>query len=632
MVCVLFPLGSLRRFQRPAGLFLITTGSMLIFLAGFVVALTNQPFPSLEGSETIYSFSEVLPFSFRIDRLSGVFLSLIGLVSFAVGIYSFKYIEHYSGDYRKNILITLHALFLTAMVVVVSSSNFFTFLFGWEFIAISNFFLVMFDYESKDTRKAGLYYFIMTQMSTLFILTGFLTIFAKTGTLNIQRISLDSGSTEFIFLCLFLAFGIKAGVVPFQKWLPYAHPAAPANISALLSGLTIKVPIYALIRLLSDVLTPTLNWGILILLVGVITAVLGIIYAFKEPVLKRMLAYSSIENIGVVLTGVGLWVIFTTQGFPEIGFVALVGAVLHAINHGIFKSLLFLGAGAIVMITHSKNMEELGGLIKFMPYTGVFFLVGALSISALPPFNGFVSEVILFQVFLQAGVLPDPALKAVLIIALAMFALTSALAGACFVKAFGTIFLGVARTEKSRVVETVPNLMRLGQGILAVFCIVLGLFSSDLLGLLGYRIAIPNMLLIGIPLLLATVLISVFFRYTSNRTKHAGETWGCGILFQHPTMEYTPTGFSEPVFNIFTTIYRTKKNSRLVYFDKQNSIVRSGSVDLKLIRFFEEYLYNPIVMVVKEISRLVASLENDNSNTYILYVFLGIFIIFLLFG
>ena len=298
---------------------------------------------------------------------------------------------------------------------------------------------------------------------------------------------------------LFIGFGIKAGIIPFHKWLPYAHPASPSNISALMSGVMIKVAIYGLLRFV--LLMPMeLWWGILILVVGTTSAILGVIYALKEHDIKRLLAYHSIENIGIILIGIGLYVIFALSGLQAIATLALIGALFHTLNHAIFKSLLFMTSGSVINSTETRNIEDMGGLIKRMPYTALLFLIGAVSISALPPFNGFVSELMIFQAFFQSSLLANPALEMLLITSLAIFALTSALAAACFVKAFGITFLALPRSEGAKKAKEAPKLMLIGPALLAIFCVVLGVFSFQIFGAFGFSFPIPNMLLVG-PLL-----------------------------------------------------------------------------------------------------------------------------------
>ena len=631
----LIPIRSLKGILRNIANLIALFGSLTVVLLALEILLIN---PCTDCSFTVYSIYDGFNFSFYFDELSAIFLGLMGTVSFAVIIYSIKYVEHYENETERNILTAFMHIFILSLILVISASNLYSFLFFWEIMATLAFILIMFEYKEKETRKAGLYYFIMTQLSTFFIFIAFLIIYTKTGSLLIQKVIItDPILRNLLFICLFLGFGIKAGMMPFHKWLPYAHPASPSNISAILSGLMIKVPIYALIRFLIFVLDPELNWGLVILLLGTFSAIYGIIYALKEPVLKRMLAYSSIENVGIILIGIGLYIIFSNETFQNhnaIAFLALAGAVFHSINHGFFKTLLFMGAGAIINVTHAKNIEELGGLIKFMPYTGIFFLIGAISISGLPPFNGFVSELMIYQAFFQVYLIPDILVKSILVVCLALFGLTSALASAAFIKAYGTTFLGLERSKKSVVHENIPRLMRLGQSILALGCIILGFGSYYIFEYFGHDFSayIPNLLIFSIPLSIISVALFFVLKEFASPKSSVSETWGCGLNSLSSKTQYTPTGFSEPIMTIFKDIYRTKKISKIQYHDLSNSIVKSGSVELRLLVFFEIYIYNPIIGFFSRLSKIVSSMENDNANTYLLYVFITILFLFVLLG
>lgn len=587
-----------------------------------VILFTYKPF-----------INQLIVFTFRINTLSAIFSSLISIVGFCVVLYTYGYINHYESNSKKNFLVIFISIFLMSQILFVYSGNLLIFIFFYEVIAIVAFLTVMTEFEEEETKKGGIYYFVMASCSTFFLFIGVLTIFSITNSFEIQKITFtDSNIKNFVFVMIFLAFGIKSGLVPFHKWLVYAHPVSPSNVSAILSGLTIKMPIFGFILFLTEIFSPELNWGILVTFVGSITAILGIIYALKEPILKRMLAYSSIENVGIIFTGIGLYIIFSTQNYPAIAILCLAAAIFHAYNHGIFKSLLFLGAGAIINITHKKNVNDLGGLIKFAPYTSIFFLIASLSISALPPFNGFVSELMIFLAFFKSTVLIDPILKGFLILMLANFGLTSALASACFVKNFGGIFLGFLRTENLIIKEHVPLTMRFGQAILSSLCILLGLFSSYIFQFFGYDFQLPNMLFVGIVIGFTYVGIFLLVKKYSQPTQRISETWGCGYTNLDKNTEYTPTGFSEPIVSIFKDIYRPKKTVSINYHDHSKSIVSTGKVHIDLISIFEEYMYIPITKIYSRITTLVAKLENNNSNTYILYLFLTLFFILLILG
>ena len=575
-----------------------------------------------------YQITPSFQFSFIVDRLAAFFLFLISIVSVSVAIYSVQYVEHISHEGRKNLVVSFMSIFIASMVLVVASSTMFSFLFFWETMALSSFLLVMTEFEKPDTQKAGIFYFVMTHLSTLFLIFAFLFIYTITGTFDMHKVQASPVIVSVAFVFLFLAFGIKAGIIPFHKWLPYAHPASPSNISALMSGVMIKVAIYGLIRFV--LLMPMeMWWGMLILTAGTVSAALGVIYALKEHDIKRLLAFHSIENIGIILIGFGLYVIFTISGLPAIGFLALAGALFHTLNHAIFKSLLFLTSGSVVNATETRNIEEMGGLIKRMPTTALLFLIGAVSISALPPFNGFVSELMIFQAFFQTAALNSPFIELLLIIALAVFALTSALAAACFVKAFGITFLALPRSEEAKNAKESPRLMLIGPAILAVFCVVLGVFSIQIFGILGFSFPLPNMPFIGAILAGFYVFAFVALREFAYRRERIAETWGCGILTQNSKMEYTASGFSEPIVTILKSIFRTQKKSERTYYDDKNVIFKDGKAEIQLMNFFEERMYLPVACFVRKVSLKVNNLQRGDVDLHVAYAFATI-VIFLL--
>jgi len=460
-------------------------------------------------------------------------------------------------------------------------------------------------------------------------------LYNMTGSFEISHaseISAQSGEATLIFILLFIGFGIKAGIIPFHKWLPYAHPASPSNISALMSGVMLKVAIYGLMRFVLFVFTPALSWGILIFSAGIISAILGIIYALKEHDIKRFLAYSSIENIGIILTGFGLYIIFSAYGLKEIAMLGLIGALFHSISHALFKSLLFMTAGSVVNATETLNIEEMGGLVKRMPYTSVLFLVGAVSISALPPFNGFISEFMIFQLLFMSSSLANPILEVILIVGLAVFALTSALAAACFVKAFGTAFLAVPRSEHAKKAHEVPSSMLFGSGILAALCIGLGVFSYQIFSMFGFAYLIPDLLFVSV-LLMGVYALSLIAMYSfASNKERVTETWGCGILSQNSKMEYTASGFSEPIVTIFKSIYKTRKTNDRTFFDKYNSVFKEGNGEIHLFKFFEEYLYMPVALFARSVSVRVLKLQRGDVDSHIAFAFVAIVILLLVVG
>ncbi|WP_231582982.1 proton-conducting transporter membrane subunit [Methanosarcina sp. MTP4] len=583
------------------------------------------------------SFLPGLDFTLGADRLSAGFVLLIAAVVPGVSIYSLEYTEHAKSEAGKDLQAALTNLFILAMLLVVLAGNMVVFLIFWEIMSLSSLLLVLHDYSSEENKKAGFFYFVMTNLSTAFLFLGFISLFRLTGSAELGLGSVEPGALTLPFLCLFTGFGIKAGLVPFHKWLPYAHPAAPSGVSALMSGVMLKVAVYGFLRFLLAVPSPELWWGVLVLTVGSLSALFGVIYALKESDIKRLLAYSSIENIGIIFIGIGLYVIFKAEGLPALALMSLTGACFHAFNHALFKSLLFLCAGSVVHATGTRNIEAFGGLVKSMPVTSALFLIGSVSIAALPPANGFAGELLLYQAFFQASALNDPLLTVLLVIALSGFALAGALAAALFVKLFGITCLALPRSEESRLAKEVPKLMLVGAAVPAAFCILAGLFSKQLLSLAGLDVEYPDLLLLGLLLGLIYAALFLAVRAKDKNGKGEGparisETWGCGAPTLAPSMEYSSAGFSEPLVMILKSIYRTRIVHTPKYLDGQESLFKNGDVEIRLLRFFEEYLYIPPARAIESISKRVARLQNGKLDSYVLYAFLAVIALILATG
>jgi formate hydrogenlyase subunit 3/multisubunit Na+/H+ antiporter MnhD subunit len=599
-------------FIMLAGLACLTTAALICFFSG------------ADCHQLLYALTPELLFNIHLDRLAAFFTALIGFVAFCSVIYSFNYIEHGGSEKRRHILTALLPLFILSMVMVVAADNMFGFLFFWEIMSISSFLLVMYDREKAETQKAGIFYFVMTQFSTLFLFIAFLLIYRYTGIFNIEAAdALPQVVKSFAFMALVIGFGTKAGLIPFHKWLPYAHSAAPSNISALMSGVMLKVAIYGLCRFTFDVLQPELWWGFVLLAFGTASAVLGVIYALKEHDLKKLLAYHSIENIGIIVVGLGLYVIFNHYGLQIPANLSLAGALFHTLNHAIFKSLLFMTAGSVVQATGTRNIEEMGGLVKKMPLTAILFLIGSCAISALPPLNGFASEIMIFQAYLGSFELNNPVVEIVMVIGLAAFALMSALAAACFVKAFGIVFLAKPRSREAGKASEVPFGMLTGPAILALTCIVLGVFSFQIINGIGFDLPVPNLLPVSILLLLIILLFAGLLKLLHLPVRTA-ETWGCGIQKQTAVMEYTATGFSEPIVTIFRLIFRTRKTNEKEYFDSAESITKRTEAKITTFKFFEERIYMPVAHFFMAIAAFISQKHNKDVETFILYAFVTI--------
>src|SRR3989337_3017354 len=388
-----------------------------------------------------------LPFHLRLDPLSGFFFTVIGLLGFFVSIYSIGYVKGFLSHRPVNRLIVFYNLFMAGMFMVIIADDAFFFLISWEIMAAASYFLVMFEDEKAENRKGSFIYILVAHVGAIAILLSFGVMASlATGFENFGGYTFDAmRQTEFpikwataAFLLAFLGFSAKAGVFPLHVWLPEAHPVAPSNVSGLMSGVMLKTAIYGIVRVTFDIIKDfPWWWGVIVLIFGLLSAVMGVLYALMQHDLKRLLAYHSVENIGIILIGIGLAMIFTSFKLPVLAALALIAGLYHTLNHAMFKGLLFLGAGAVLKSTGLRNLNEMGGLIRYLPHTALYFLIGALAISALPPLNGFVSEWLTFQASLQAPLLESSVVRSLVPIVAAVLALSGALTGMCFVKVYG---------------------------------------------------------------------------------------------------------------------------------------------------------------------------------------------------
>ncbi len=608
------------------------------------------------------SGSSFLKFGFFVDRLSAFFILVISVAVFAVSIYSTGYIREYYGKKNIGYLGFLYNIFILSMILVVSANNAIMFLIVWELMSVISFFLVIFEHEKPETRKAGFVYIVMTHIGTGFILLSFLIFAGASGDFSFESFS-AYGSTmppllkDLAFLFALIGFGAKAGIVPLHIWLPYAHPAAPSNVSALMSGVMIKTAIYMFIRVFFDFLgAGVLWWGFLVLALGAISALTGIMYAVIEPDIKRMLAFSSIENIGIILLGIGASMIFFASGSPALSAIAAIAALYHLLNHSIFKGLLFMGAGSILFSTHTKNIEELGGLIKKMPVMALLFLIGVLSISALPPFSGFVSEWLLLQSLLFSFSSTDPLIRIVLPVGAAALALTGALAAFCFLKTFGIGFLALPRSEHAEHAKDPNKPMLIGMGIFALLSVLLGIlpvyvlpfldriakefigtgafdqsFSFGFLGTVGMPSTAIS-LSTPVTLLMILLFISIPFViwFVKTRGKHqVYETWGCGQPFSTARNEYTACAFSKPVQMWFKNIFRPARELRASY-TVSPLIKESFKFEVHIEQIFERYIYSPLTDIILGRSRTIKYIQTGSIHAYLSYIF-GTMVILMLY-
>ena len=634
-------------------------------LAGGVLEGLAALLSVLQGTPVRWSISSGVPlfaYSFAYDALAGFFNLALAVLAAGVSVYSFSYLK-FEGRRNIGLFGFLYHILLLSLTIVFTASNAFLFLIGWEVMALAAYGLVTFYHEDRETRRAGLLYVIMAHIDAGCLLLGFALLTQASGSAEFASFrtagaQLPNSQQAVAFVLFFLGFGIKAGVIPFHIWLPAAHPVAPSNISALLSGIVIKTGIYGMARIFLDALGVLPAWaGVLVLILGVASAVLGVLYALMEHDLKRLLAYHSIENIGIILMGLGAALIFRVVGHPQLAAVALIAAMFHTLNHAIFKCLLFLGAGSVLHSTGTRNMEKLGGLIRPMPVTAFCFLIGAVAISGLPPLNGFVSEWLTYQSLL-AGFGATGGLTRILFpIAGSMLALTGALAAACFVKAFGITFLALPRGAASRQVHEAPRSMLIGMGCLTMACVALGLgvtwflpvFDSLTEQLLGLRVGAnliagsglvlsvgtPHggtvstaMIGLGLVVLLAPtcVLVAITARRFSRRH---GPTWDCGLPGLSDENEYTATAFSKPLRMIFSALYQPRREIQAV-FDVSPYYPKEIRFESEIEPTFEKRLYAPLQDLLFGISNRMRAIQAGSIHAYLAYIFITLVVLLLL--
>ena len=527
-----------------------------------------------------------LPWHVRLDPLSGVFLLILGAVLVPVAIYGPGYTRVFrNGRDSLAALGVFSGLFVTGMLGVLLADDAFLFMVAWELMSLASYFLVTFQHEVAEHRRAAFLYLLMAHIAGLAILLAFGVLAASGGSFAFAAMRAhppDALWASVAFALALLGFGTKAGLLPLHLWLPEAHPAAPSHISALMSAVMLKVAVYGFMRVVFELLgPPQWGWGVTLVLVGAVTAVAGVLFALQQTDLKRLLAYSSIENLGIVFLALGLALIFLGSGHPALAALALVAALYQALNHALLKGLLFLGAGAVLHGAHERNLDRLGGLQRRMPRTGLFFLIGCMGMAALPPLNGFVSEWLTFQAALQAWQLGSGLLRILVPVAAAALALTAALGAAVFVRAYGSAFLGRARTRHVRRAHEVGVGMRLAQALLVAACAaaallpatVVGLFASvtrqltgaglDQAGSRGWLWLTPIAPDVAsyapVPILLVLALLGGSLVWALRPSRQApvrrADPWDCGYAPPTPRMQYSAAGFAQPIRRVFAMVY-----------------------------------------------------------------------------
>jgi len=560
------------------------TASLLVYLICLTVCLTILGVAGVQlvtgaGAAPTVQLPIGLPWigaRFRMDALSAFFLVVTNLGGAGASLFAIGYGRHEKAPGR---VLPFYPVFLGAMNLVVLADDAFSFLVAWEFMSLSSWALVMAHHRDPDNRSAGYIYIVMASFGTLTLLLAFGLLSGGGGDYAFADIRTATQALPGLVLILVLiGTGSKAGLVPLHVWLPLAHPAAPSHVSALMSGVMTKVAVYGFVRIVFDLVgSPVWWWSILVIGVAGITCVMGVLSALMQHDLKRLLAYHTVENIGIIFIGLGLALAFSAHDMRAPAALALTAALFHVFNHCLFKSLLFFGAGAVLNATGERDMEHLGGLIHRMPLTAFTFLTGCIAISALPPLNGFVSEWLTFQAILLSPALPSWGLKIIVPAVGAMLALSAALAAACFVKAFGVTFLGRPRTPAAAQAHEVDRASLAAMFAFALICLLAGVLpglcidalapvTRSLVGTaMPAQTALPwlsivpiaesrssyNGLLVFVFIALSTLLTVEIIHRFASRAVRRGPAWDCGYPDPSPATQYTADSFAQPIRRVF---------------------------------------------------------------------------------
>lgn len=640
-------------------LFLSASGRAAIAAAGVSGALAAlcglyAGLSSLTAAPSVFEAAGPYPFAhfvLRLDPLNALMLAVISGIALASSVYSLSYAREYEGRGVGAMGFFMN-LFVASMTLVVVADNAFWFLIFFEMMSLASYFLVIFD-QSEESVQAGFLYFFVAHAGSVLIMAAFFLMADFAGSFDFAAFRLASLPAPWagaVFLLGFIGFGAKAGVVPLHIWLPRAHPAAPSHASALMSGVMIKIGVFGIVKVGVDLLgaSGVASWeGLIVLVVGAVSSVLGVVYALAEHDIKRLLAYHSVENIGIILMGVGVGMIGLALDHPLLAVLGFTAGFYHLVNHAAFKGLLFLGAGSVIYRLHTKDMERMGGLSRAMPWTAASFLIGALAISAIPPLNGFVSEWFTYQSLFLAGSGSQWAVRIAAPIAAVMLALTGALAVMCFVKAYGVIFAGPSRSKHAHTVEEAPASMVSGMALLALACVALGLAAPWVAPIIGAvaaataRIPEPTLaagavLIPGDPAqgLLSTPLIAILLIGSavapilirlalsgSGRpaSRRAPAPWAAGYL-PDGHMAITAGAFAQPIRVILAPLYSLRKALASKWpcvtagFERVTAFARHTEPS------WDNDVVAPVVRGVEDAGRRLQAIQGGDYRIYCLYI------------
>jgi len=678
LACVGTPLSS--RASQASRTMLSGALTCLVGLGGVLAGVG-----ALAGDSWSVTVPRLLPLSqavLAIDPLSGLFMTLVGAVAIATGIYSTGYPHSHDHDHDHNhnhdqtpdaaggigsrTVQAALPLFAAAMVAVPAAGNVTTFLVLWELMALASLVLVLAEHRARpEVGQAGVWYAAMTHAGLVAILLGLVVFANAAGTetfagMRTASVGLSPATRSLVFLLVFAGFGSKAGLVPLHVWLPRAHPEAPSYVSALMSAAMVNLGLYGVLRVGFDLLGGGPRWWwILVLAVGALSALYGVLQAGAATDLKRLLAYSTTENLGLIFIGVGAAGMFAAAGDAPLASLLMIAAVLHTVNHAAFKTLLFLGAGAVLRSTGLRDLDKMGGLAHRMPTTAVLFGLGALGASGLPPGNGFVSEWLLLQGLIHslsgAGA-PDVAVAIAMPLAVGAVALTAGLGVAMFVKAFGVGFLARPRSAEAAVATEVPRSMRAGMALAAVSCGILALAPLALVrSLERVLVTMPSIgderpvhgavelqlsgitgsmspVLIALGLTGGALLIAVLVRRWGGQPRRTALVWGCGGTRLSPRMQYTATAYAEPLTRVFDDVLRPEHDINITHHVESRYLVESVTYRQRVSDRIENRLYPPLLAAALWWAAMARRLQNGSVHRYLAYGLVGLLVVLIAVG
>lgn len=613
----------------------------LIVIALNAIITTVPAIQALGGSEFLYEFNGGLTFGIirlQIDPLSAWFILIINITMFNGMLYGSGYMKTYQS--MKND-ISLHwimfVIFHISMLWVCMLQNGFAFLIAWEIMTLSSLMLVMFDHSKANTLQAGLNYMIQMHLGVALLTIAFIRVFIAQQTTDFTGIFqyLETSRDYWTILLFFLGFGIKAGFIPLHTWLPYAHPAAPSHVSGVMSGVIVKMGIYGILRIFIHIGDHLMTIGIVLVILSSATALYGILNASVHRDVKKMLAFCTSENIGIIGMGIGMALIGKAMDNQWVSTLGFSAALLHILNHSLYKSLLFFGSGNIYLQTHTRNMELLGGLIRFMPVTAVAFLIGSLAIGGIPPFNGFISKFLIYSGFLETLKQKDIAISLLMIISTAILSMAGGVSMLAFTKAFGTIFLGEPRTEQHHKPVEAPWTMQIPVILIISMMVFIGLFPQLILrgltiviqssGFSSIDLAVSKtadiLTMVGRSSLILMGIIGLLWlirkMVTRSEASTLQPTWGCGYIAPKPALQYTGKSFSKSLAKLFGFI--TIENKKFKELQTESIFPSARTYASYYLEFFETRILDPVIKQFLRIFDFFTFIHNGKIQLYVLY-------------